>query len=281
MVSKKATKLINENRIQAQRDLDSARVLLASSDPHLENVAFLLEQSFEKIIKTSYTRYKLEIKSASLNKIYENISDHNIDFILDMLDELYKNCTTTLTHLPKTLLDCDELHNIFSKEMKEILRSPENLAGPMKRIQNLKNEVALAKRNFIKFMSKLDSKSIPNLDVEPSDVPQFFTTVENFTNSAADFVPSRKIFQEHLTFLLHLSIAPYIIPHATHSRYPLIQRHMNNLNAYRDNPKLKGFFNALADHIQKMLDSEAGFTKLLVATHSFNSKISSIEFNDA
>ena len=179
MISKKAEKLINGYEIQAQRDLDSACVLLASSDPHLENVAFLLEQSFEKIIKTSYTRYKLETKSASLYKIYENTSDHNINFILDMLDEFYKNCTTTLAHLSKTWLDCEELRNIFFKEMKEILRSPENLAGPMKMVQNLKNEVTLAKRNFIKFMSKLDSKSIPNLDIEPSDVPQFFTTVEN------------------------------------------------------------------------------------------------------
>ena len=99
--------------------MKSARVLLASPDPHLENVAFLLEQSFEKIINASYVKYKFETKSASLNKIYENISDHNIDFILDMLDEFYKNYAVLLAQLPKTWLDHDELRNAFPKEIKK------------------------------------------------------------------------------------------------------------------------------------------------------------------
>ena len=80
MTNQNAIKFINENKIQAQRDLDSARVLLASSNPHLENAAFLLEQSFEKIIQTSYTRYKLETDFTSWDEVYKKISDHNIHY---------------------------------------------------------------------------------------------------------------------------------------------------------------------------------------------------------
>ena len=72
MISKKATKLISESRIQARRDLDSARVLLTSPDPHLENVAYLLEQSFEKIINASYAKYMLETNSAMLHEVAKN-----------------------------------------------------------------------------------------------------------------------------------------------------------------------------------------------------------------
>ena len=65
---------------------------------------------------------------------------------------------------------------------------------------------------------------------------------------------------------MHILIAKYVLPHATHSRYPSKEHDMCNLEAYRNNPNLRGFFNILADHIQKMLDSEAGFTRLLIKT---------------
>ena len=93
---------IRENKIQAQRDLDSARILLASPDPHLENVAFLLEQSFEKIVKASYVGCKLETDSISWEEVYEKIRGHDIDFILTMLVEIYENCAKTLAQIPET-----------------------------------------------------------------------------------------------------------------------------------------------------------------------------------
>ena len=275
MTNKTAVELINENKIQAQRDLESALVLLASPNPHLENVAFLLEQSFEKIIKTSYARYMVEAKSASWYDVYDTISNHKIDFILDMLDEFYKSYVKTITQLPKTWLDDDdELRNMFPKEMEKALRSPENLSGPIKRLQNLKKEVEWTRRNFVEFMSGLDSKSLTYLDFEPPIVSQFLTAIKNLTESATDAVIIRQIFKDYLTFLTHLSIAPDALSHVYHSRYPVEASYMSNLKAYRDNSKLKGFFDTLADRIKKMLDAEAGFTALLVKTHSIISDIS-------
>ena len=54
------------------------------------------------------------------------------------------------------------------------------------------------------------------------------------------------------------------------ARYPSNEHNMCNLEAYRDNPKLERFFNALTDRIQKMLDIEAGFTRLLIKIYSIN-----------
>ena len=276
MTNTTAVELISENKIQAERDLDSARVLLASSDPHLENAAFLLEQSFEKIIKTSYARYMVETKSASWYEVYDTIYNHKIDFILDMLDEFYKNdVQKTLVQLPKTWLGDDdgELRNMFPKKIEKALRSPKNLSGPIKRLQNLKKEVGWTRRNFVEFMSGLDSKSLTYLDFEHPMVSQFLTTIKNLTESETDAVQIQQIFKDYIIFLTHLSMAPYVLSHVHHSRYPVEESYMSNLKAYRDNSNLKGFFDMLANHIQKMLDSEVGFTKLLVLTHSINSDI--------
>ena len=273
MLKKNAVKLINESRIQARRDLESARVLLASPEPHLENVAFLLEQSFEKIINASYAKYKLETRSDSLKKVCKNISDHNIDFILDMLDEFYKNYMALFALIPKTWFDRDELRDGIPKKVKEVMRFPERLDESIKRVQNIKKDVIVARRKFAKFMLGLDSKSLAYLDIKLLEVPQISTMVENVSDSEIDFTINSKMFREYITFWTHLSIAPYALSHAVHSRYPLINHDMCNLESYRNNPKLKGFFNALADHIQKMLDSEEDFTRLLVTIQFFSSDI--------
>ena len=274
MISKKATKLISESRIQARRDLDSARVLLTSPDPHLENVAYLLEQSFEKIINASYAKYMLETNSAMLHEVYKKMSNHDIDFILDILDETYTTCVKTLARFLKTWLDNDEIRDMFPKKLKKFMRSPERLGRSIGKIQNIKNEVKAARNDFVKFMSKLDSTSLTYLDIDMDEIdPQFSTTMKNVTTYAADVVSDPRAIHDHITFFIHLDIAQYALLHAFHSRYPLIGCRMSNLEAYRDNPKLKEFFDALANHIEIMLDSETGFTELLVLTHSINSNI--------
>ena len=155
-----------------------------------------------------------------------------------------------------------------------MLRSPKNLTGSIKRLQNLKKEVEWTKINFVEFISGLDSKSLTYFDFELPVVSQFLTTIKNLTESATDAVLIPQIFKDYLTFLTHLSIALDALSHVRHSRYPVKASYMSNLKAYSNNSNLKGFFNTLADHIQKMLDSEAGFTRLLIKTYSVNFDIS-------
>ena len=256
--------------------MDSARVLLASPNPHLENVAFLLEQSFEKIIQTSYTRYKLETEFTSWNEVYKKISDHNIDFILDMLDEIYEKCAETLAYLPKIWHDNAELHNVFTKEIKEILCSSEKLAEPMKLIQYIRDDISSTKRkDFAKFLAGLDSENLMEFDIELSATSPIPIALKNLTSLTKKTTGiGMQTFLDHMTFLIHLNIAPYALLHAIPSRYPLGQYGMYNLKSYRNKPNLKEFFSTLTDRIQKMLNTEAGFTKLLVKTYSVNSNIS-------
>ena len=271
---KKAAKLIGESRVQAQRDLDSVRVLLESPDLHLENIAFLLEQSFEKIVKAVYTEYKLKTDSASWAEVYENIRGHDIDFILTILMNLYENCAKTLAQIPETFFDYVGAHDILSKETEKILRSSENLVEPIKLIQSLKDEIMWARKNFVKFLSELDSENITEPVIEPSDIPQISITMKNLSDSETDFnMSDQQIVYEHITFLMHLIITSYVVSHAIYSRYPSKEHDMCNLEAYRYNPKLERFFNALTDRIQKMLDTEAGFTRLLIKIYSVNSNV--------
>ena len=110
-------------------------------------------------------------------------------------------------------------------------------------------------------------------EIEFSNILQILTTaIESHSSidDAADFIPILQMLQEHLTFLMHIIIVPYVLSHAIYSRYPSKKHDMCNLEAYRNNPNLKGFFNAFADRIQNMLDTEAGFTKLLIGVDSMD-----------
>lgn len=266
MANENATKLIKENKIQAQRDLDSANVLLSSHDPHLENVAFLLEQSFEKIVKASYAKHKLETDSASGDNVYKEMLGHDIDFILKALDGIYKNRVKTATPISKSDHDRFKPHDEFSEEKERLIRYTENLTETIN-MQKLEEQVKYTKINFVAILSSLNSESMKESESEFSGILQMLGTAEKSLSSIDDvtnFMPILQMLHEHLIFLMHLIIAPYVLPHAIYSRYPSEEHDMRNLEAYRNNPNLKGFFSALAGRIQDMLDTEAGFTKLLI-----------------
>ena len=272
MVNKNAIKFIIENKIQAQRDLDSANILLSSPDPHLENVAFLLEQSFEKIIKASYTKYKLETDPASWDNVYKKIRGHNIDFILKTLDEIYEKRAKTATLISKLDQDYFKSHDEFIKEIKKLSRSTENLTETAN-MQKLEEQIEYTRTNLVAILSSLNSESMKASEIEFSNILQILTTAIKSPSSiddATDFIPILQMLQEYLIFLMNIIIVPYILLHAIHSRYPLKEHNMCNLEAYRNNLNLKGFFDTLVDRIQNMLDTEAGFTKLLIEVHSID-----------
>ena len=272
MVNKKAIKrFISDIKTQAQRDLDSAQVLLELKNPHLENVAFLLEQSFEKITKASYTRYKFETGVTVWEEIYENISEHDAGFIIEMFDEIRTTYTKTIPYILKA---CRDITDVPPKEIEEMLRLLEKTINLPPQIPNLKEEIRLAKKNFFENMSTFNSKSIPDHNIKPSEILQSFNITENTTHSESSVNDiNLKTFRESIAFVLYLNMARYSIIHATSSRYPLKRYNMRNLEAYRNNPKLKGFFNSLANSIQKMLYTESSFTTILVKIHAMNSDI--------
>ena len=153
----------------------------------MENVAFLLEQSFEKITKASYTRYKFETGVTLWEEIYENISKHDTDFLIEMFDEIHTTYTKTIPYILKA---CRDITDAPPKEIEEMLCLLEKTIHLPPQIPNLKEEIRLAKKNFFKNMSKFNSKSIPDYNIKPSEILQSFNITENTTHSESSVMTS-------------------------------------------------------------------------------------------
>ena len=117
MIDKNAIKYITENRIQARRDLKSAVALLSLPDPHLENVAFLLEQTYEKSLKASYAKYKLETTSESWEKVYKAVYGRDdINFMFKMLRSIHQDYGQLIKRYTETYADYVKSLGVFSEK---------------------------------------------------------------------------------------------------------------------------------------------------------------------
>ena len=283
MIDKNAAKYIDENRIQAHRDLQSAMVLLSSSDPHLENIAFLLEQSYEKSLKASYAKYKLETTSDSWEKIYNTVYGHNINFMFKMLRSIHQDYWKLITQPIETCVSLIKSLHVFSTKMEKIMDSPEKIVKQIMRgMDQLEHNVRNTTKNndnFVKFISQLNSRSIKETNIEQTEIPATLATIDDLKNKMPNIFNSNmfdvKTLQKYATFLNMLkALAPYTLPHVFGGRYPLKECKMRNLEAYRNSPNLKGFFDVLAYKTKILLDSEVVFTEHLIKTHLANSNMS-------
>ena len=127
MIGENATRYIEENRTQARRDLDSANQLLSSPNPHLENVAFLLEQSYEKILKAAYVSYRLHVTTDSWKTIYKNTLVHDIGFMFEMLRDIYEYCASIVAQNVPAYGSTVKTFDEFPNTMGNVIDSPEKL----------------------------------------------------------------------------------------------------------------------------------------------------------
>ena len=283
MIDKNATKYIAENRMQARRDLESAKILLSQPNPHLENVAFLLEQSYEKSLKASYAKYKLETTSDSWEKVYNIVRGHDIDFMFKMLRSIHQDYWKLITQHKETASLVKSL-NLLPPKIEHVMDRPDLILDKiaMKRMDILEHYVRRTiknKEHFVKFLSQLNSKSIKETNIERTDIPMSLNVKDDIKNKISNTsntdMLNTKTWPKYITFFNMLkTLAPYTLPHAIAGRYPLKECKMKNLEAYRDFPNLKGFFDILAYKIQILLNSEADFTKHLIITHLAVSKMS-------
>ena len=282
MIDKNATKYIAENRMQARRDLESAKILLSQPNPHLENVAFLLEQSYEKSLKASYAKYKLETTSDSWEKVYNIVRGHDIDFMFKMLRSIHQDYWKLITQHKETASLVKSL-NLLPPKIEHVMDRPDLILDKiMKRMDILEHYVRRTiknKEHFVKFLSQLNSKSIKETNIERTDIPMSLNVKDDIKNKISNTsntdMLNTKTWPKYITFFNMLkTLAPYTLPHAIAGRYPLKECKMKNLEAYRDFPNLKGFFDILAYKSQILLNSEADFTKHLIITHLAVSKMS-------
>ena len=276
MIDKNATKYITENRIQARRDLESAAALLSLPDPHLENVAFLLEQAYEKSLKASYAKYKLETTSESWKEVYRTVYGHNIDFMFKMLRSIHQDYGKLIEQYVETCTSYVKSLGVFSGKMENVMNSPEkSVRQIMKGMDQLEKNVKLTTKNnsnFVNFLSHLNSKSIKEIDISKTDIPSTLIAVDDFKNKIPNVLNSNaldvKTLQKYIAFLNMLkAVTQYVLPHVFAGRYPIKECKMENLKAYRNLPNLKEFFDILAYKIKILLDSEAEFTEQLIKIH--------------
>ena len=272
MIDKNAEKFIAENRIQARRDLVSAKLLLSQSKPHLENVAFLLEQSFEKSLKASYATYKLTTSGESWKDVYNKVRGHDIPFMLKLLRDYYKDYGNFIKK-HNNLADHVKSLGIFPKSMIQVIDSPEKQMDLiMKKMDQLEQRICNTtknRNNFVVFLSGLNSRSIKEAVVEKTVIPEVLLAMNDFKNKSSGIADSSvldvKKWLKYIDFVRMLAaIAPYALPHAIAGRYPIKECKMENLEAYRKYPELKGFFDTLASKITIMLDSEEEATNHLI-----------------
>ncbi len=276
MEDKNASKYIVENRIQARRDLDSARTLLSSTDPHLENVAFLLEQSYEKILKAAYVSYKIHTTADSWKIAYKNTLSHDIDFIFDMLRDIHEHYANFIEQYATKCMPILKELGIFPDSLLKIIDAPEKHKQKiMYGIDQIERKVKRLndRRHFVDFISRLHSNSIKEINIENTEIPQSMDILDDrkrIMRKSSDLsLPNKKTMQQYTAFLNMLkALAPYTLPHAVASRYPMEECKMENLEVYRNVPNLKNFFDMLATKTQILLDSESGFTEQLRSTHS-------------
>ena len=271
-----AVKFVEESRRQARRDLKSAKVLLESPDPHLENVAFLLEQSYEKILKAAYVSYKTYAAPDSWEGVYKAIHNHNISFVFEMLRNSHEHYAGLETRIAAQCKQITDKLNGLPNELKKAMDAPDeakrNIMAEIDKIErNL--ERSIKRENFVDFVSKLDSNSFKETCAKRDGVLECedwldgleHTMPKEFSPSALDF----KNIKKYIVFCyMLLVLAPYTLPHAVASRYPVDECKMKNLEAYRTSPGLKGFFDELACKIQTLLDSESSFTEQIIRIHS-------------
>lgn len=262
-----SSKYVEENRIQAERDLQTAKIILENNG-HVENVAFLLEQSYEKILKSIHAYYRLEIKNEPFVDVYNAAIGHDIDFIFRMLKDLYKLSGSYLVAM-QGKMQGDKVYEGNSLAFKWLAKKitsgidaesmMEKIIPPLQNIEEGVRNHIRNKEEFGKFLSTFNANSIPMIG-QPKvafqllEVAKFLAGSKNEEFNRSLNVENWKTFSMYLTYILLLG--PWIIPHVYMSRYPVKELQLENLEYYRNNEEnIKQFLLNTIPKVQYLLDN--------------------------
>ena len=90
---------------RARKDLSSAKILLDSSTSDIGNIIFLLEQSYEKILKLAYVYSQTRVFGKDFDDTVDSVTHHEdaIKKILTILPELLRGFNTSVNTLKDRL----------------------------------------------------------------------------------------------------------------------------------------------------------------------------------
>lgn len=282
---------VEELRIQSVRDLDEARFILDKGS-HLDHVAWFCEQSYEKLVKHVYSYYKLKIQNRSLNKVYSTVFEaqhyDSPHLILRMLSELtreffqiYMNGFNQLGQMSEN--DRKILTDAIVSKM------PQNAVGMNdKFLDSIKKKIDACLWKKDEFEALLKNSSYESLyqNMKKFDYDALIEqNVSKYTQglgglSGADpsqlgWATSSKLYKDYYLFVTKLLVlAPWILPHVSASRYPLIESGFVNLKLYRElESQLKPYFDHLVSILQSLQKQKDDFILTLDTIHKFANKV--------
>lgn len=271
-------KFIEELYLQSLRDLEDAEKIL-ENDGHLEHVAWLCEQSYEKLVKSVYAYFKLKIQNGSVKPAYDKMynSQHygSYKLMINMFREIFgsfrrsfdtktSQIVASASENEKGIADgfMDFMKNVnfsqINKELEHKCKSVEEKIGACLSSNNaFKDFINIAtEQSLRKSLDALNFEAIvkETLDKLSSD-PRFKSTNPDFQGILQQvFVNGLEQNIKFYGFISYaLVLARWILPHASMPRYPIFEYNFDNLAPYRERSnELKLFFRLVIDEIKKL-----------------------------
>lgn len=266
--------LIDQMRDRAIADLEVAKLVLPSGD--IPQVAWSIEQAYEKIIQSTYCYYKIKGQGQDTDQVYAKLPPKyhtkKYEFILNMLDEFFEALLSNAVGLLSP-----EYRSALSLEFSEIMG---NLSGTLEP-EKTKRKATVELERVRDMIQALDSrassleaylesctrdnltKSLETIQVEVTvseginklkgpildavTNPEAKAAVKSLLNSAEPFINMYNFPAKSL------ALSRWILPHADVCRYPVPTSAYRNLELYNARSvRLSDFFSATISEVKTL-----------------------------
>jgi hypothetical protein len=279
-------KLIDELRIQSQRDLNAAERILDGGG-HMEHVAWHCEQSYEKIVKFIYAYFKLKILNGNEKSVYEKMYEKQHYGSYKLVTNMLREITGSFrSYLKNTFQKIDtNPQEIPIQTFNVLVNLAKNIVPTLNK--QLENSVSNTESTIEKYISDinafknfLNNATAQNLSkaIEAIDVTRVVPTALNQI-SESKLMSGDQLFDEYVKIAISnpneyqkfygfiskaLILAIWTLPHTSMSRYPILGHNFENLTAYRNRDVTLGpFFKMLIKEIKNMELDTGNFLGML------------------
>lgn len=264
-----------ELKTQSIRDLALAKKLLADKESP-EHIAWLCEQSYEKILKHVFATYlshsgiRVEVIDGKLRR-----ASHGSAWMSTI--EITKDISRAYFRM--ILTDADKFHlRPIIGESREMWQK---FQESTERMLDTVIEMIELRYNNSTFMQNFNQASIAAFSHSVDPIPNMETLIkDNLESVRKNF--SEGGFGDLTDLLLRLTqgyydfvfrsviLAPWLLPLAEASRYPMPEYGSENLKGFRDNKnQLIEYFSGICNEIQKLVDASSHFNEAISDLKSF------------
>jgi hypothetical protein len=282
-------KFIEELRLESLRDLVEAEKILENNG-HIEHVAWLCEQSYEKLIKSVYAYFKLKIQSGNVRSVYDKMyaSQHygSYKLIINMFREIFGSFRKSFDSKPTQIVStASESEKGTASEFMNFVNNTnfsqlnKELEHKCKGVEETIGKCLSSNHAFKDFIDIATEKSLRkslnelNFEATIKDVTDKLPTDPRFKSTDPAF---RKILEQVITSGLEdnikfyafmsyaLLLGRWVLPHASMPRYPILEYNFDNLVPYREkSDELKPFFKLIIDETRSLYPRATDFIEKL------------------